>query len=110
MNLLEKIIAKIKWLRIQPENVKVRYIWIFTIVAFAIVVLLWLGLFRQYERKIADDGKSAQLIIEEGKKIKDEIGSKIKDIKLPDLSPLVSPLISPIISPKISSEVHPEPL
>lgn len=110
MNLSEKITAKIKWLRTQPENVKVRYIWIFAVALFATVALLWVGLFRQYERKITDDGKSAQIIIEEGKKIKEDIGNKIKDIKLPEISPIISPLISPEVSPEVSSKIIPEPL
>ncbi len=109
MNLSEKIKIKIKWLRVQPENVKVRYIWVSAFVVFAIVGLLWVGLFRQYQRKVADDGKSAQLIIEEGKKIKDEIENKIKDIELPavspEISPEASPFASPELSPKVSSEI-----
>lgn len=108
-----KIIVKIKWLRTQPENVKVRYIWISAFVIFAIVVMLWVGLFQKYERKAVNNGKSAELN-EEIKKIKDDFGSKIKipDIKLPEISPSVSPLVSPEATPeassKASSKITPE--
>ncbi|MBU3924658.1 hypothetical protein KJ854_01845, partial [Patescibacteria group bacterium] len=77
MGLLEKIYSKIKWLRTQPESVKTRYIWVSAIVIFATVVLLWVGVFRKYERKAADDGKNSELI-EAGEKLKNDIESKIK--------------------------------
>ncbi|MBU4339104.1 hypothetical protein KKB43_01800 [Patescibacteria group bacterium] len=113
MNLLEKIIAKIKWLRNQPENVKVRYITITALVIFVFVAVLWVGLFRKYEKKAPDDGKSTQLIIEEGKKIKEELNKiKMPDIKLPEVSPEVSveasPAISPLVSPEVSPIISPE--
>lgn len=108
--IFDKFFAKIRWLRNQPENVKVRYIWIFTVVIVAIVALLWLGLFRKYERRPADDGKSLELIFEEGKKIKEEIGNKIKmpEIKMPEISPEISPIISPLILPEVSPEASSE--
>ncbi|MDP3057566.1 MAG: hypothetical protein Q8N37_03540 [bacterium] len=115
MNLFDKIFAKIKWLRTEPESVKVRYIWISALVVFAIVAILWVGLFRKYERRAANNGKSTELIIEEGKKLKEEINKiKIPDIGSPTISPSVSPESSPIISPETSPEaslkITPEPL
>ena len=98
--IIDKIYAKIKWLRSQPENVKVRYIWVSAFVFFVIVVLLWVGLFRKYQRKAVDDGKSSQLIIEEGKKIKEELNKiKMPDIKLPEASPTAMSSITPVMSP-----------
>lgn len=94
MGLLEKIYSKIKWLRTQPESVKVRYIWISALVVFAIVAILWVGLFRKYEKRAANNGKSTELIIEEGKKLKEEINK----IKIPDIG-------SSTISPKPSPEI-----
>ncbi len=115
MSLKGKILAKIKYIQSQPESVKVIYIWIFTGIVFAIVVLLWAGVFRKYERKAADDGKSAELI-EAGEKLINDIKSKIKvpDSELPEnspeVSPIASPLMSPEISPEASSEIIPEAL
>ncbi len=103
--IFDKIFAKIKWLRTQPESVKVRYIWVFAGVVFAIVALLWVGIFRKYERSSADDGKNS-VLIEAGEKLKDDIESKIKmpDIKFPENSPEASPIASPEISPEIIPE------
>lgn len=104
MNLSDKIFAKIKWLRAQPESVKVRYIWISALAVFAIVAILWVGLFRKYERRAANNGKSTGLIIEEGKKLKEEINKiKIPDISSPTISPEPSPLVSPVISPEVKT-------
>lgn len=114
--IFDKIIIKIKWLRTQPENVKVRYIWVSAFVVFAIVAVLWVGLFRKYERKPADNGKNAELI-KEGEKLKKELEDKIKfpEVNLPEkekpsVSPEVSPIIPPEISPTVSPELSPEVL
>lgn len=102
-DLKDKIYAKIKWLRTQPESVKTRYVWGLTLVVFAVVALLWVGLFRKYEKKSADNGKNSELT-EAVKKIGNEIGDKIKvpDIKLPEkLTPTPTPTVSPETSPEI---------
>jgi len=116
MNLFDKISLKIKWLRTQPESVKTRYVWVSALIVFAIVVSLWAGFFRKYERTPADNGKNSELI-KEGEKLKKEIENKIKvpDIKLPPketpaVSPLISPKVSPVASPKTSSEIQPKAL
>lgn len=116
MNLSEKIAAKIKWLRTQPESVKTRYVWIFGLIVFAIVVSLWVGVFKKYERVSPNDSKNMDLFIEEGKKLKKDINNEINfpGINLPvkatplispELSPAISPLTSPGISPFISPQV-----
>ncbi|MBU3925206.1 hypothetical protein KJ854_04695, partial [Patescibacteria group bacterium] len=64
---------------------------------------LWVGVFRKYERKAADDGKNSELI-EAGEKLKNDIESKIKMSELPK----VLPSISPEASPEVSSEIIPE--
>lgn len=92
MNLSDKIIAKIKWLRMQTESVKTRYVWIMALIVFAIVALLWAGIFRKYERKSAGGGKNLEFI-NAGEKIKNDLENKIKmpDINLPPNSPEISP-------------------
>lgn len=107
MNLKEKISLKIKWLRTQPESVKTRYIWISALVVFAIVVLLWVGLFRKYERNPVNNSDNSELI-KEGERIKKDLESKLKvpNIKLPEkiitsASPEASPIISPLVSPGV---------
>lgn len=110
MNLSEKIIVKIKWLRTQPESVKIRYVWISAGIIFAIVVLLWIGLFRQYERKNSDNGINSEFI-KAGEKLKNDIENNIKvpNMKLPSKeAPAVSPVISPLISLEASTIVSPE--
>lgn len=108
MNLVEKIITKIRWLRQQPENVKVRYIWIASSVVVAVVALSWIGLFRQYERKASVDGKNE--LIKEGGKIIEDIGSKIKvpDLDVPLKKALLNtPQLSPGVSPEVSGTPDP---
>lgn len=84
MDLLDKIYAKIKWLRTQPESVKVRHIWAAAIIVLLVIVALWAGIFRKYERKSAGSGKNLELI-NAGEKIKNDLENKIKmpDINLP---------------------------
>jgi hypothetical protein len=123
MNLFEKIAVKVKWLRTQPDSVKTKYVWVPGLIVFAVVFLLWVGLFKKYERSSPNDGKGSELLIEEGKRFKEEIGNKIKvpEINLPiketplispgvspEVSPAASPELSPVVSPKVSPVVSPK--
>ncbi len=96
-----KITAKIKWLRTQPESVKNSFVWISSVVVLLIIILLWFGIFRKYENRGADNGKNSELI-QAGEKIKKDIEGKIKipDIDLPSReTPSASPTASPAVSP-----------
>lgn len=107
MKLLDKISLKIKWLRTQPESVKARYIWGTSLVIFAIVALLWIGVFRKYERTASDNGKNQELI-EAEEKLKNDFNNLKDKIKIPDIK--LSPTPAPEASPEISSEVIPKVL
>lgn len=106
MNLSEKIFAKIKWLRKQPDSVKTWYIWVSAMVVFAVVVLLWVGVFKKYERSSPDNNKSTEVLIGEGKKLKDNIDNTVKELK-PKETPVASPEVSPEISPEASPDMSP---
>lgn len=120
MNLSEKIFAKIKWLRTQPDSVKTRYVWGLGLIVFAVVALLWIGFFKKYERRSPDSGKGIDLLIDEGKRFKEDIGNKVKVPSIPSIdlpaketptpSPFAFPEVSPVLSPEISPVVSPEVL
>lgn len=98
----DKIYAKIKYLRAQPESAKVRYVWISSMFVLLIIILLWIGIFQKYENRGIDGGKNSELI-EAGKKLKNDIENKIKvpDIDLPSKeTPSISPEASPAVSPE----------
>jgi hypothetical protein len=101
-------------LRTQPENVKVTYIWVSAVVVVAIVALLWVEVFRKYERKSIDNRNKSELI-KEGEKIKEDIGGQIKvpNLDIPPKQLLASPKVTPEVSlnpsPEASPETSPEP-
>lgn len=114
MGFLDKISAKVTWLREQPDSVKTRYVWFLALLVFAAVMVIWAGIFKKYENSSSGE-KGIDLIIEQGDKIKEDITRKIKDSNIeqmlkqtPSVSPANSPLISPSTSPEISPTITPE--
>lgn len=77
MNLLDKITEKIKYLRVQPESVKNRYVFVSAIIVVIIVGLLWVKVFKKYEKRPESNGRNFDLI-NAGEKIKKDFEEKIK--------------------------------
>lgn len=80
MKILDKISEKIRHVQSQSEDVKVRIIWIISLLIISIIAILWVMVFRKYEVKPMNNTNTFKKELQEKleEKVKKDYNENIK--------------------------------